>query len=555
MPIGVRIACAALAVVAALRAGAGLAADDDHVYRVVKEDTLIGLTRKLLRTPGDWPLVAHHNGLRNPHRITPGMEIRVPLAYLHVALLPVTVSHVQGEASAGAGALAVGARLAEGARVTTGKNGHVTLTLHDGSTVRVSPGSEVEVERQRTYAGAGFFESSLKLLGGRVEALIEKFRGDGAAPRRGINTPLANLTVRGTRYRVAVDGAVRGEVLEGAVAVAGGGAPAVHVDAGFGSVVEQGRPPSAPAPLLAAPEATGLATLQERPVLRFALPAVAGASAYRLQISADEGFRAVVAEAYSKQPDIRIAGVADGRYFLRVRAVDGRGLEGRDAIHAFTLKARPEPPLLSLPVRAGKVRAEEVRLQWAENTEAAAYHVQVSADADFRRLVHEDKSVKGGGVAVKLPLGNYYWRVASLRAGGVADRGPDRGPFGDVSSFALLAPPAIPDPPALSDKEVQFRWAAEVGQRFEFELAQDTRFAQPLLTRRLEQAQITLPKPAPGTYYIRVRATDADGFVGPYTMPQTFTILPPPPPAPPPCLRDSAGQCVGAGSGIVGAMP
>ena len=53
-------------------------------------------------------------------------------------------------------------------------------------------------------------------------------------------------------------------------------------------------------------------------------------------------------------------------------------------------------------------------------------------------------------------------------------------------AIMLLAPPATPEPPALSDQEVQFRWAAEPGQRFEFELADEMRFTKPLIVRRVE---------------------------------------------------------------------
>ena len=41
---------------------------------------------------------------------------------------------------------------------------------------------------------------------------------------------------------------------------------------------------------------------------------------------------------------VAVAGVS-----LRVRAVDARGIEGRDAVFEFRLKARPEPPIQSAP--------------------------------------------------------------------------------------------------------------------------------------------------------------------------------------------------------------
>ncbi len=528
------------------------ATSEDYVYPVVKGDTLIGLTTRLLRSPADWPAVARHNRLRNPNVIPPGLQLRVPMTLLNSALVPVVVTHVEGDVKAvvkpGANAtlVALGASLAEGAQVVTGKDGYVTLKLADGSTVRVQSGTQVEVERMRTYPGVGVLDSLFKLVGGRVESLVQKFRPEERKEtRHGVTTPVANLAVRGTEFRVTMDGQAnetRGEVLAGAVAFAGEGASdSKSVNAGFGSVVDARKNVAEPVALLAAPDTAPLPKLQERTLVRFRLPELAGARAYRAQVARDENFNVVVAEILSPSPELRITDMADGGYFLRVRGVDARGLEGRDATHAFTLKARPEPPSLSLPASRGKVRAAEVAFQWAENTEAAAYHLQVARDASFNTLVHENKAVKGPQAVVgKLALGEYHWRIASLRGNG------DRGPYGDATRFTLFAPPAQPDPPQVGDGDIRFRWAGEPGQKFDFQLAADNRFAQPLVARTLEQPEIEVSRPAPGVYFMRYRATDPDGFVGPYTAPQTFTV-----PAPLPCLRDSAGRCVAATHGIV----
>lgn len=528
-------------------------ANDDYAYQVTRNDTLIGVTTRLLTTPADWPKVARYNNKRNPNYLSPGETVRIPFSMLKTTPATATVSHVQGDVKAASGgasasALALGASLAEGAQVTTGKDGYVTLKLQDGSTVRVQSATQVQVERMRTYAGVGVFESAMRLASGRVESLVQKFRPDAGATqtRNSVNTPLASLAVRGTEFRVTMDtqsNQTRGEVLSGVVVVSNeaSGAGEKRLDAGFGSVVDASKMLTDPVALLVAPDVSKLPKLQERPLLRFALPATPGASAYRAQVARDADFNLVVAEQLSKSPEVRVSDIADGGYFLRVRAVDARGLEGRDATHAFTLKARPEPPLVAYPVPKGKVRAPEVEFKWAENTEAAVYHLQVAKDAGFKSLVHENKAIKGPLAAVKLPLGDYFWRVASLRKDG------DRGPYGDVASFALMAPPAQPEPPKIGDGGIQFRWSGEPGQKFEFQMASDAKFAQIVTARLLDKPEIDLPRPKPGTYFMRYRATDPDGFVGPFITPQTFSV-----PVPPPCLEDSAGRCVSATHGIVG---
>jgi hypothetical protein len=537
-----------------IQAVAATGADGDYVYQIVKGDTLIGLSERLLNSPRDWPAVARHNRLPNPNYLVPGAGLRVPLALLKSTLAVATVAQVQGDvkAAANAGAepsvLALGATLGEGARVTTGKDGYVTLKMQDGSTVRIQTDTQVQVERQRTYPDVGILESVINVIVGRLTSLVQKFRPDeNKQTRHNVKTPLANLAVRGTEFRVTMDPQTRetrGEVLAGAVAVGAEGAAtgAKRVDAGFGTVVDASKSVSDPVVLLAAPNVSQLPKLQERTLLRFALPALDGARGYRAQLARDEAFSTVVAEIVSAGPEIRVTDISDGGYFMRVRAVDARGLEGLEAAHAFTLKARPEPPVTTTPTPKGKVRASEVTFQWAENTEAATYHLQIAKDAVFKSVVFENRLIKGAQTEpVKLAPGNYFWRIASLRRDG------DRGPYGDIASFALLPPPAQPEPPVVGSSGIQFRWSGEPGQIFQFELAHDSKFAKPILSRALNQPQFELPRPGPGTYFIRIRATDPDGFVGPYSAPQTFTVAS--------CLTDSNGRCVSAAYGIVGTTP
>jgi hypothetical protein len=46
--------------------------------------------------------------------------------------------------------------------------------------------------------------------------------------------------------------------------------------------------------------------------------------------------------------------------------------------------------------------------------------------------------------------------------------------------------------------------------------------------RRLDQPSTSIARPEGGSYFMRVRATDADGFVGPFTRPQRIEVPPKP---------------------------
>jgi len=77
-------------------------------------------------------------------------------------------------------------------------------------------------------------------------------------------------------------------------------------------------------------------------------------------------------------PAAKWADLPDGRYVLRVRAIDAGGLEGVNAERAFTLKARPEPPFVSAPLSGHKVYGPEARLRWSASSSAQSYRLQLS---------------------------------------------------------------------------------------------------------------------------------------------------------------------------------
>ena len=185
---------------------------DDYVYAVRSGDTVIGLSQRLLKDPAQWRDVASYNRMPNPNQISPRQQVRIPLEFLRTGPAAATLASVEGDVKVSTGAgvsssvAALGASLAEGAEVVTGKNGYATLKLADGSTVRVQSGTQMQVSRLRSYPDAGILESALSVVVGRVESLIAKFTKDSATqPRHSVNTRLAAMGVRGTEFRVTMD--------------------------------------------------------------------------------------------------------------------------------------------------------------------------------------------------------------------------------------------------------------------------------------------------------------------------------------------------------------
>jgi hypothetical protein len=311
--------------------------------------------------------------------------------------------------------------------------------------------------------------------------------------------------VRGTEFRVDADAAnTRSEVLEGVVAASGAAtAGEQRVAAGFGTVIDTSGRVAPPSPLLPAPDLSAWPPLLERPLVRLTLPLPPGGAGWRAQVGADDSFDALLADVRTDGAELRIAGLPDGRFALRLRAVAPNGLEGRDARTTLTLKARPEPPLPRSPAPRAVLMGNQVELVWAGSSEAQRYRLQLArAGADgappsqvFQVPLHDVKDLTELTHTLKpLAPGAYVWRLASVRPDG------DQGPFGDAQGFELRAlPPAMepPAPPAVGDHVIRVFWQGLPGQRFDFQLARDAGFTQLVEQRQTDRTEVSCRCRAP----------------------------------------------------------
>lgn len=500
-------------------------ADTEYLHTVRSGETLLSIAGDMLQKPEYWRRLQQINRVADPYRLMPGTVLRIPFALLRTEPATATVTAVAGEASVDGKTLKVGDTIASRSRVITGEQGFVTVELIDGSRLVLQPESRLQVEELARYRNTQLPETKLRLESGRIESVITK----SAAPRPKyrIDTPTAAIGVRGTSFRVGANAtASRTEVTEGKVAVQGGSTATAEVPQGYGLVAETGGQLSAPKALLPGPDVAGLPALHERTIVRFVLPPLADAKSYRFQVGTDAEMRELLADQVAGTPEAKFGHLPDGEYTLRVRGIDAEGLEGSDADFRFKLKARPEPPFATAPINNVKLRAETVALAWTTHPDAARYHIQIAANAAFDRPVDDIDGVEGNTImpARKLPPGDYFWRARSIRASG------DLGPWGDAQPFRMRALPATPEPPKIDDKTLSFAWQGEPGQTFLFQFAHDANFADLVAERQLNEPTVSIDRPAPDTYYMRVRATDADGFVGPFTEPQTIKVpysLPP----------------------------
>ncbi len=507
---------------------ASAAHSQEWLYTVRPGDNLWNVTADYLTRMDYWPRLQALNGVADPEHLPPGMKLRIPFAWLKRLPTTAQVVSVQGQARAVIAAtgqtIPVDAELflQTGDTLLTGPDSTVTLEFGDGSRVLLQADSELRMDTLSAYGQTRFVNTRIRLQQGRVESQVTP--RTAAGPRYEIWTPAAASAVRGTRYRLGMDPATataRTEVLEGVVTFRGRQTTRT-VKQGFGALAETGRAPLPPAPLLLPPNTAELPPVVTRVPIQWSFPALQGAVAYRTQIAPTDQFETLLFDGVAPTPAVRGPDVPDGDYVARIRGIDGKGLEGRDAQHRFRVHARPEPPFLMQPVHQSAVLATTLRFEWSEPQNAAAYHFQLAGDERFATPLLDQPDYASARLTPDRPLepGSYYWRVA------VRDSAGRKGPFSDPQSFRLQPTPRM-QPPEVTADAMTFRWSAGLpGQQYEFQLARDINFEDIAVSTRVSEPQLSLPRPESGFHYLRIRTIEADGYVGPYGPVQRIDVPP-----------------------------
>jgi hypothetical protein len=271
--------------------------------------------------------------------------------------------------------------------------------------------------------------------------------------------------------------------------------------------------------LLPPPDLSGLPARDEDEESRFRFPPVAGAQGYRAQVATDREFSLIMGEAVGDAPDLQIRQLADGHYWLRVRSRDAGGLEGPDAIREFDrlrLLAAPRP---AEPRAGAFVTGTGVLFRWAAVSGADSYRLQLARDAGFAGpLVERERIARAEALVEPLAPGSWVWRVAAVDAAG------RQGRWSASQDYRQHLPSGPIDEPVVGAKTVAFAWQGETGQPFEIQVARDRDFTRLVGVQQADGPRAILARPAAGTYYVRVRAQGADGYVGPFAPARRFSV-------------------------------
>ena len=507
--------------------GMSIAQSQEWVYKVRNGDNLWNLTVDYLIDISYVKRVQKLNSIADPWHILPGTKIRIPTEWVRHYPALVRVQNLQGTAqiledeTENPHPLKVGEMVMLGDTVITNADSTLVLGFLDGSRILLQENSRLKIDRLMLLENTGMSDSQLRLLAGRLETQVA--RDKGTARRFQIRTPVTVTSVRGTDYRISAEvdkSESRTEVVEGKVNVQGS-----HVSrlltAGFGTITTKDKDPIPPVKLLPPPDISQIpAPFVQVPIQLF-MPVVGDIKGYRVQIAKTDLFQDVLFDKPFVSSIIRGPDLADGDYYIRIRAFDGQQLEGHNAETRITINARPESPFLVSPKSGeGILLEDDPEFSWSHREGISQYHLQVSNTQDFSELLVDSSNIDDNELTVteELTLGKYFWRVAAI------DREGD-GPFSDAQLFRRIVPAPELEAPDITDDTLAIRSRSGLpGQTYHFQMSDDESFSELLVDKYTDEPGFEIPRPGGGEYFIRVRTLDPDGFVGPFASPQSIDV-------------------------------
>lgn len=504
----------------------------DWIYTVVEGDNLWDLSEKHLDSELRFEQVRRLNNVEFPKRMQPGTRLRIPMKWIRSNPVPARIGAIRGKvALVRAGGVqeeqvSAGTTIGLGDILKTGADSSVAVVFADGSVITLHSASEMRFDHLSAHGETGMVDSRLHLIDGRLDTRVKPAVGPGS--RFEIQTPSAISAVRGTEYRAAVTTEGRGsniEVLRGKVRVTGARKPRL-VNAGFGTQIAMGKPPTRPRKLLPAPKLDPVPARIRQLNWPLSWKAIEKAQSYRAEISVDTTFDVVAWEQVVNRPRVPLPMLPDGDYQIRIRGIDQYGLEGKNIVQALRLDTHPQPPVPLLPQDGRTLRGEAAQLQWTASADADRYLLEIAADDDFQQIVlsqpdlnatrHEVNGITDPGI--------YHWRVTSITADG------ELGPASAVRSWQLKPVPEKVEPDVKpEDDRLVASWPhAGPNQTYQVQLAFNPQFSELEIDEVVSEPRIAFDQMGAQVRYLRVRSIEPDGYLGPWGTVQR--IDPPPDP-------------------------
>lgn len=222
---------------------------------------------------------------------------------------------------------------AAGARITTGRDGLVSIRLEDGSIVQIYPKSDLQVNSAKRDRLHSRFDTELQLNRGEILRRVPE--GDDTVRNADLTTNSANIGVRGTEFKVVSgkDG-TQVTVTRGKVAVGDSTGKELTLGANYGVRVEKDGGLQNAVVLLPPPElrepARGHQLRDE--TVHLSWGHVDGAVEYLVEIASSADFIQLVAQQRTPFVRAQFAQLPyDAPMYWRVTSINAQALQGRPA--------------------------------------------------------------------------------------------------------------------------------------------------------------------------------------------------------------------------------
>ena len=374
---------------------------------VAAGDTLSSIAARELGKTGYAPQLAEFNALVTNAPLIPGNIIRIPIhvpargEFAQVVFVKgnVTASRTgddPAQASTVQSAIIDIERDMEvmsGDRIVTGSDGYVSIEFSSGSVVNMQPDTEAMLSRLNCLPDDDSCVIEIKTIKGKVTSNVER-RDDQPVDFR-ISTPYASAAVRGTVFDIDADDALRIGVTEGTVDVTAAD-QLVDLETGFGSVVEEGQPPSPPIALLPAPVFRRVPA-RVAPEDAVSWWSFSDAASYDALISNDEAGTETLATFEVTNDQIRFDTIDAGEYFLLIRAIDQNGLRGFTSNIPITI-ARVDASIAPVATAVTRQGAEFLVQIQNPPAYAAGFEIQIANTEAFEDPLSVDVNSTGAAV-------------------------------------------------------------------------------------------------------------------------------------------------------------
>ena len=507
-----------------------IAKAEDWIYTTVKGDSLWNVSERHLDKVTRYLQLKKINGIKNPYHMQPGTQIRIPMKWIKNNSVPAEILSVQGNAELLLAngnflyKLSPGTLIHLGDHLKSGNDSSVAVKFADNSILTLHSDSSIRFDHLSAHGVTGMVDSRLHLLEGRMDTRVIPASGPGS--RFEIKTPSAISAVRGTEYRALVIPESQSsniEVLKGKVLVTGAQKKKL-INAGFGTQVVKGKPPIAPRKLLEPPVFNNIDEILRSIHFLVSWEPVDGAVQYRIELAANNHFNTIIWQEFSEYTRAALPDLPDGAYSIRVRGVDKSGLEGKSAIQAIRIDARPQAPVQLKPVENFIIRGKVPELQWTASSEADRYKIEIASDAEFKQqlLKRVDIDTTHFTASELAATGKYYWRITSIAANG------EVGPAGAIRSYEIKSIPDKVEPEMETADDGRFvaTWRSGAPeQSYQVQLAYDQMFKDLEFDKNINEPLLSFEPVSGAIRYLRIRAIEPDGYQGPWGATQRVDPL------------------------------